>query len=123
MQGDNMPQDKIKTAIQEAEKKLEQERGERIKHEVYAFLKQELEDIDQIDSQIKKLHESKRIHEENIKNVKAGNIEAIEKRREAVNGTWQPFTYTFTYSNPVQFYNTVIAGYTVTVPSGKTIIF
>ena len=72
-----------KTAIQQAEKKLEQERKDKLQEEVYDYLKGELESIDSLERQISKLKTEKVAHEENIKNIKQGNLDAIEKRRQS----------------------------------------
>lgn len=117
-----------KTAIQQAEKQLENERAEKLKNEIYTYLKQELELIDNIDNRIRKLSEEKRAHEENIKNIKQGNLKAIEERRknytwEVVipNNTWIPCNYTV--NNASTFYYTNVAGTTITTTSGKTYFF
>jgi cell division protein FtsB len=122
-----------KTAIQGAEKLLEQERKEALQKEVYNYLKAELEAVDNIDSQIRKLETEKRAHEENIKNIKQGNLEAIEKRRQSfdylygVGGTWfhtQPLNGSWTGTGSSQvWYTTNVAGTTITTSSGKTYIF
>lgn len=119
-----------KTAIQQAEKQLETERKERLQKEVYDYLKQELEAIDNIDSQVRKLETEKRAHEENVKNIKQGNLEAIEKRRQ--NFVWiypgnstitVPFYPQWTVTTGTNFYNSNVAGLTVNLDSGKTFIF
>jgi hypothetical protein len=115
-----------KTAIKSAEERLEQERSEQLQNELYEFLKSELNQIDDLDERIRKLQEDKRIHEENIKNVKQGNLDAIEKRRQAVNGTWLTFSSassTTTLNNPLRFYNTYVAGACFTTAQGKTYFF
>ena len=113
------------TAIQQAEKQLEQERKAKLQREVYDYMRQELERIDDIADKIKKLVTDKRAHEENIKNVKDGNLEAIEKRRQAFG--W-PVIVNFThdsghYRRGTAWYNNTIAGSTITTTSGKTYIF
>ena len=121
-----------KTAIQQAEKKLEQERKDKLQEEIYDYLKGELEAIDSIEQKISKLKTEKVAHEENIKNIKQGNLDAIEKRRVSfpytfytpiplgsATGTWT--TYTTGSSNA--FYNSAVAGLTITTSSGKTTIF
>ncbi len=112
----------IQTAIKEAEKTLEQERKEKLQREVYEYLKQELEAIDAIDQKVRKLETEKRAHEENIKNIKQGNLEAIEKRRQAMG--W-PVTWAISTSaiGNYAFYSANVAGTTVTTSSGKTYIF
>lgn len=114
-----------KTAIQQAEKKLEQERKDKLQEEIYDYLKGELEAIDSIEQKISKLKTEKVAHEENIKNIKQGNLDAIEKRR-------RNFVYTYTNtlpnwsginSNGLYFYNTNVAGTTITTSKGRTIIF
>ncbi len=128
-----MSQNELKTAIKSAEERLENERAERLKQEVYEFLKQELESVDKIDADIRKLNEQKRVHEENIKNVKSGNLEAIEKRRQSLNQLPQ-FTFTtLTTGNAIgnwtatsgsnRWFNTYVAGTTITTTAGKTYIF
>jgi len=117
-----------KTAIQQAEKQLEQERKAKLQREVYDYLRQELDRIDDISQKIKKLETDKRAHEENIKNVKQGNLEAIGKRRQAMG--WaitsaNPFLDANTINpwNGHSFYNSNVAGFTYTTSSGKTYIF
>lgn len=116
-----------KTAIQQAEKQLEQDRKEKLQREVYDYLKGELDAIDEIEQRVRKLETEKRAHEENIKNIKQGNLEAIEKRRIQF-----PYTYfvppsltktTFITSSGTSFYNNAVAGVTYTTGSGKTYIF
>lgn len=121
-----------KTAIQQAEKQLEQERAEKLKNEIYSYLKGELEAIDSIDGKIRKLSEEKRAHEENVKNLKQGNLKAIEERRKNYNWTITRgdnyfllgggFTTTCGGSSS-QFYSTNVAGTTITTTAGKTYIF
>jgi len=119
-----------KTAIQQAEKQLEQERKQKLQDEIYDYLKQELESIDSIEQRIAKLNTEKVAHQENIKNIKQGNLDAIEKRRISfpytfysptplTTGTW---TTTLTGSSNA-FYNTAVAGLSITTSSGKTTIF
>lgn len=123
-----------KTAIQQAEKQLEQERAERLKNEVYNYLKGELEAIDEISSRITKLSEEKRAHEENVKNVKQGNLKAIEERRKSFDWTtttttleWVPANGSgLMYLNSTgssNFYAANVAGTTITTSNGKTYIF
>lgn len=117
-----------KTAIQQAEKKLEQERKDKLQDEIYDYLKQELESIDSIEQRISKLKTEKVAHEENIKNIKQGNLDAIEKRRQSFNYTYMPYAITTsggsgTYTTGTAFYNTAVAGLTITTSSGKTTIF
>lgn len=119
-----------KTAIQQADKKLEQERKDKLQEEIYDYLKGELEAIDNLDRQISKLKTEKVAHEENIKNIKQGNLEAIEKRRQTFNYTYMPLAVTTssgwsgtTYTTGTQFYTNNVAGITVTTSSGKTTIF
>lgn len=116
-----------KTAIQQAEKQLDQERKAQLQREVYEYLKQELDSIDSIDNQVRELTTQKKAHEENIKNIKQGNLGAIEKRRLAF-----PSTATLTFSQQFpriwnttgpNFYNTFVAGISYTTVSGKTYIF
>jgi len=121
-----------KTAIQQAEKQLEQERSERLRNEVYNYLKQELDSIDIIDAKIGKLSEEKRAHEENVKNIKQGNLKAIEERRKNYNWmvtvpyipnpTWT-IAATSTGTTSSDFYYTNVAGTTITTSNGKTYIF
>lgn len=119
-----MTQD-IKTAIKQAEKTLEQERSEQLQTEIYTFLKGELEEIDGIENRIRKLSEQKRIHEENVKNVKQGNLAAVEKRRESLNASWPTWTYTTSGTGIVRpyFYAATLAGTTITTTAGKTYVF
>lgn len=117
-----------KTAIKSAEERLEQERKEKLQQEIYDYLKHELDSIDQIDERLSKLKAEKIAHEENIKNIKQGNLEAIEKRRLS-------FPYTFTTTIPLNgwtnggaswsgtVYTSNLAGMTVTSSSGKLTIF
>lgn len=119
-----------KTAIQQAEKQLEQERKQKLQDEIYDYLKQELESIDSIDRQISKLKTEKVAHEENIKNIKQGNLGAIEKRRQSFTYTYPTFALpSFTtsgwtgYTTGTAFYNNAVAGLTITTSSGKTTIF
>lgn len=120
-----------KTAIQQAEKKLEQERKDKLQEEIYYYLKGELEAIDSIEQQMSKLKTEKVAHEENIKNIKQGNLEAIEKRRQTFSYTYVPAVITsgtgawatYTSGGTTAFYNSNIAGITVTTASGKTTIF
>lgn len=122
-----MSQDQ-KTAIKLAEEMLDKERKEKLQREVYDYLKQELDCIDDIEQKLNKLKTEKTAHEENIKNIKQGNLEAIEKRRQSF-----PFTTTFTTTWPsvwttyngtgTNFYNGYVAGITITNSSGKTYIF
>lgn len=117
-----------KTAIQQAEKTLEQERKEQLQKEIYDYLKQELEAIDEIDQRISKLRTEKIAHEENIKNIKQGNLEAIEKRRQSFhyligNATAIPTIWNIASSGAgLQFYNHFVAGATINA-NGKTYIF
>jgi restriction endonuclease S subunit len=122
------------TAIKSAEERLEQERKEKLQEEIYSYLKGELEAIDSLDQQISKLKTEKVAHEENIKNIKQGNLEAIEKRRQSF-----PYTFTTTssvgdwitlspssngwYNSGTQFYTSSVAGITVTTSNGRTTIF
>lgn len=116
-----------KTAIQQAEQKLEQERKDKLQEEIYVYLKGELESIDSIEQQISKLKTEKVAHEENIKNIKQGNLEAIEKRRQSFRYTYIPMTIAnksfATYTTSNAFYNNAVAGLTITTSSGKTTIF
>lgn len=117
-----MSQNEQKTAIKLAEEMLEKERKEKLQREVYEYLKSELDSIDDIDQKLRDLSTQKKVHEENIKNIKQGNLEAIEKRRKAFGG------YMFTTTIPAvwtgtPFYNTFVAGVTYTTGSGKTYIF
>jgi len=122
-----------KTAIQQAEKQLEQDRAEKLRNEVYNYLKGELEAIDSIDQRIRKLSEEKRAHEENIKNIKQGNLKAIEDRRNSytwevvIPNTWNN-NFPINYCNGSAgtsgtFYATAVAGTTVTTSTGKTYFF
>ena len=118
-----MSQNEQKTAIKLAEEMLEKERKEKLQREVYEYLKSELDSIDDIDKQLRDLSTKKKAHEENIKNIKQGNLEAIEKRRQTFGGLTirTPFLNT-TVTSP-HFYNTYVAGVTYTTGSGKTYIF
>ena len=114
-----------KTAINSAVKRIDDEKSEQLKNEVYQFLKQELEAVESLEEQIKELSEKRRVHEENIKNVKAGNLEAIRKRQVALNQpvqiwSWGNSTATF---NPNWFYNHYLAGNVVVTLNGKKFIF
>lgn len=114
-----------KTAIQQAEQKLEQERKDKLQDEVYDYLKQELESIDSIEQRISKLKTEKVAHEENIKNIKQGNLDAIEKRRQSFTYSYVPTSFSgwARYSTGNTFYNNAVAGLTITTSSGKTTIF
>lgn len=114
-----------KEAIQQAQKTLETDRKEQLQREVYGYLKQELDAIDAIDNKVRQLSTEKRAHEENIKNVKQGNLEAIEKRRLAFNwpATLSGTNGTVSHPSASGFYYTYVAGTTVTSSSGKTYIF
>ena len=114
-----------KTAIKSAEERLEQERKEKLQQEVYDYLKGELEAIDSIEQKLSKLKTEKIAHEENIKNIKQGNLEAIEKRRNSFDYTYTTTTLPQwpTYSTGTAFYTSSVAGITVTTSSGKTTIF
>lgn len=118
-----------KTAIKSAEERLEQERKEKLQQEIYDYLKHELDSIDQIDERLSKLKAEKIAHEENIKNIKQGNLEAIEKRR-------QTFPYTLTVARPFDtnlwhttsggtgnFYTSAVAGMTIVSSNGRATIF
>lgn len=114
-----------KTAIKSAEERLEQERKEKLQQEIYDYLKHELDSIDQIDERLSKLKAEKIAHEENIKNIKQGNLEAIEKRRQSF-----PFTYTTTATtgnwltiNPNTFFTNTLAGMTIKSSGGRITIF
>jgi len=117
----------IQTAIKAAEKDLKEQRAEALKKLILEFLKQEYNSIEDIEEKIKKLQENKRIHEENIKNVKSGNLDAIEKRRRAINANWDiTFTHSIlpyiNYSND-RFFNDFVAGNTFNTTNGKLIVF
>ena len=113
----------IKTAIKSAEERLENEKLEQLKTEVYQFLKQELQSIDDITDKITHLNEQRRVHEENIKNIKAGNLEAVERRREALQQAWHiPWSHPLFNRNPTAWYNSMIAGFTIKI-GDKTFIF
>lgn len=117
----------IKTAIKAAEQSLEDERQTKLQQEIKSYLKSELDEIDRIDQQISKLKTDKLAHEENIKNLKAGNLKAIEDRRLAL-GWPTPYDLIHTWqgmaSNSWNFYNQNIAGFTYQSPfTGKTYIF
>lgn len=117
-----------KTAIKSAEERLEIERKEKLQQEVYDYLKGELEAIDSIEQKLSKLKTEKIAHEENIKNIKQGNLEAIEKRRQSFPFVYIPMTTSSgwigtTYNTGSNFYNSSVAGITVTTSSGKTTIF
>lgn len=120
-----------KTAIKSAEERLEQERKEKLQQEVYDYLKGELEAIDSIEQKLSKLKTEKIAHEENIKNIKQGNLEAIEKRRTSFDYTYMPLVISSpsgvwggtSYTTGSAFYNSSVAGITVTTSSGKTTIF
>lgn len=121
-----------KTAIQGAEKRLEQERREKLQNEIYQFLKSELDEVDRIDGNIKELSGEKRIHEENIKNVKQGNLKAIEDRRRSLvnegyflNPTLSLPKWNITYSSSsgTNFYSSYVAGMSVRTTNGKLYVF
>lgn len=119
--------DETKTAIKSAEKRLEEEKKEKLKEEIYQFLKQELGENERIDKAIAKLKEERRIHEENIKNVKSGNLKAIEDRKKALDQnwavTWDWNTASGTCANHLYtWYNDMVAGITIKI-NGKTFIF
>lgn len=128
-----MSQNEQKTAIKLAEEMLEKERKEKLQREVYEYLKSELDSIDDIDQKLRDLSTQKKVHEENVKNIKQGNLEAIEKRRKSLTyggltvsssaiGTWTTVTLN-NASSGTQFYNNYVAGVTITTGSGKTYIF
>ena len=121
-----------KTAIHLAEKMLEKERSEKLKNEVYLYLKGELEAVDSIDGKIRKLQEEKRAHEENIKNIKQGNLSAIEQRRQAFDWTVVPYRpdwpvltsgYMISTATGSGFYSMTVAGTTIQTAAGNTYIF
>lgn len=121
-----MSQNEQKTAIKLAEEMLEKERKEKLQREVYEYLKSELDSIDDIDKQLRDLSTQKKVHEENVKNIKQGNLEAIEKRRQTFGGlTWTTSTIGSSWRtvSPNTFYNNFVAGVTYTTGSGKTYIF
>lgn len=124
-----MSQNEQKTAIKLAEEMLEKERKEKLQREVYNYLKAELDSIDDIDKQLHELNTKKKVHEENVKNIKQGNLEAIEKRRQSIGGltvttTFPPWEIaTLNGGTGLQFYNNFVAGVTYTTASGKTYIF
>ena len=124
-----MSQNEQKTAIKLAEEMLEKERKEKLQREVYNYLKAELDSIDDIDKQLHELNTKKKVHEENVKNIKQGNLEAIEKRRQSFGGLTVAATlpswliYNTNGGSGPQFYNSFVAGVTYTTASGKTYIF
>lgn len=110
-----------KTAIKSAEERLEKETNDRLQAEVYDYLKSQLNELEDHKSQ-KRFHEGE-IHriEENIKNLKSGNLEAIEKRRQARN---EDRRFTVTWSTNPAFFNQYVAGFTYTSPfTGQTYYF
>lgn len=117
-----------KTAIQGAEQLLEKERKEKLQNEIYDYLKCELEAIDEIEQKISKWKTEKIAHEENIKNIKQGNLEAIEKRRISfpfvitTNGTFPPSSYINAGGANGVYFNQ-LAGMVVTTTAGTTRIF
>src|SRR5690349_14391400 len=110
-----------KSAIKSAVERLEKEQAEQLQKEIYEYLQSQLELVEK-HKERKAFHEGQiRVYEENIKNVKAGNLEAIEKRRKALNvSSSAPFSWTFTSSNPNRFFNDFIAGFTYTASNGRT---
>lgn len=119
-----------KTAIKSAEERLEQERKEKLQQEIYDYLKHELDSIDEIDERLSKLKAEKIAHEENIKNIKQGNLEAIEKRRQSF-----PYTFTTTTTIPniigtnaayyggTMYLSNAISGMTIKSSGGRITIF
>lgn len=129
----------IKTAIKSAEKRLEEEHQARLTNEIHEYLKSELTSIENLENQIRTLETQKRVHEENIKNIKSGNIKAIEERRKFLLSTnaFGDLTVTSrtlttatnggggwtTYTSSANFYNNYVAGFTYETPNGKVYIF
>lgn len=126
--------EQIKTAIKAAEKSLEEDRQAKLRNDVYQYLKQEHEAIDSIEQKVQKLSEERRAHEENIKNIKQGNLKAIEERRKTYDwvvytprlglaNTTSIGTYANSVTNATAFYSNVVAGATVTTTAGNTYIY
>lgn len=126
--------EQIKTAIKAAEKSLEEDRQTKLRNEVYQYLKYEHEAIDLIEQKVQKLSEERRAHEENIKNIKQGNLKAIEERRKAydwivytpqlgISSTLAYATSVTSGANSTAFYSNAVAGATVTTTAGNTYIY
>lgn len=122
----------IKTAIQAAEMDLEKNRKEALKKQIYDYLKSELDAIESIEQQQRKLNEQKKAHEENIKNIKQGNLKAIEERNKSFGWNFTSYPQ-FSYSTSSNlnyttfagsaFYSNYVAGQTIPTGSGRLVIF
>lgn len=124
-----------KTAIQSAEQDLEKDKQEALKKQIYDYLKGELDAVEGIESQMRKLNEQKKAHEENIKNLKQGNLKAIEERNKSFGWTVQgqlSVTPFIGYSqiaaqassqSSYAFYTNNVAGTTITTSNGKLFVF
>lgn len=113
----------VKQAIDAAKEDIETEKRTALKNQVYTYLKSELESVDSIDAQIRKLNESKRAHEENIKNIKDGNLQAIQERAVYQNMP-QIFLTNSSLAIPTgfTFFRNFVAGTVITV-NGKSFYF
>lgn len=113
----------IKKAIQSAEKRLDNEVNEKLTNEIHDYLREELNSIESLKKQKQETENKIRIHEENIKNVKTGNLEAIERRRQALNAP-RIWTFTTNAGSGTYFYNRHVAGFTYESPlTGITYTF
>ncbi len=121
--------DEIKRAIKSAQERLDQETNERLTNEIHEYLREELDSIERLKKQKEEIDTKIRVHEENVKNVKTGNLEAIEKRRQAtvsLNLGGNLITWSTTFQPPTgyRFYDNYVAGFTYTSPlTGRTYIF
>lgn len=117
-----------KTAIQSAEQDLEKDKQDALKKQIYDYLKGEIDAVEGIESQMRKLNEQKKAHEENIKNIKQGNLKAIEERNKSfgwnltVSNTW-PFNTTQFLPQGYTFYSQNVAGLSVKSTSGRLTVF
>jgi len=79
----NMTQD-TKTAISSAERELKEEQTQELKNQVKNALKNQYEKLEYNDQKRKRVEEERHVIEENIKNIKSGNLEAILERAKVV---------------------------------------
>lgn len=114
--------DAVKTAIKSATNELEQERTQKLKSEIKDFLVAEFAAIDSLEAQIRSLSDEKRIHEENIKNVRSGNLEAVERRRETLRQSNAFTEVTLNTSSTFPYWkweSDITGGFTYISPSGR----
>jgi len=111
----------IQRAIKSAQERLESETNERLTNQIHDYLREELDAIESLKQNKEELETKIRLHEENIKNVKTGNLEAIKRRQLSLN---QPAITWTVSSSGWPFFNNYVAGFTYTSPlTGKTYIF